>query len=194
MRYRRTRRRRVGALGPRVAALGRRAAAGVAVVLVGVFAFGCASPRDVRKEFTPYVLSPGGSHQVFVATEDTPWKHEVIALLSAELGSDCRLHVDNLRTLHDLDAGEWDVVVVLSTYYAFGLQADTAEFLDRLGQSDRVILLVTSSITDLGDFGVDAVSAASTGSVGEDARALTPWKDPAVAAAELAQYVAVRLD
>jgi hypothetical protein len=160
--------------------------------MVVVLAAGCASPRDVRKEFEPYVLCQGGARQVFVATEDTPWKHDVVAALSAALGRDYCVSVENLAALGTVSVSEWDAVVVLSTIYAFGLQSDTAAFLERVergGQGDRVTMLVTSSISDLPDYGVDAISAASTGNVEEGARSLTPWRAPDEAARGLARLV-----
>ena len=164
------------------------------LLIVATVVAGCASPRDIRKEFEPYVLSPAGTHRVYVATEDTPWKQDVVARLSDELGHAYRLTVDNLRSLGDVRVAEWDAVVVLSTYYAFGLQSDTAAFLKRVQQKEKVILVATSSITDLKDYGVDAVSAASEGETKETARALTPARPADEVAREIAPLVRARAE
>ena len=126
---------------------------------------------------------------MLVAAEDTPWKQEVITELSAKLGAEYYISADNLAVLSEVSVEEWDVVIVLSTIYAFGLQSDTAAFVKRAMLKERIILLVSSSISDLPDYGVDAVSAASTGNVSEDARSLTPKRQPHDVAEELAGLI-----
>ena len=145
------------------------------VLLIGGMLGGCASPRDIRKEFEPYGLSLSGEHRIYVATEDTPWKQDVVTLLSIEL--------------NEIEIDDWDLVIVLSTFYAFGLQSDTAVFLDAVEEKDKVILLVTSAISDLEDYGVDAVTAASVGNTREDAKSLTSKKEPSEIAHHLAEMV-----
>jgi hypothetical protein len=173
----------------------RRLAALIVILLSGTFFItGCASPRDIRKEFEPYRLCPGDEYHVLVAAEDTSWKRDVIAELSGRLGTEYCLSVDNLAALEYVAVSEWDVVVILTTIYAFGLQSDTAAFLERAELKDRIVLLVTSSISDLKEYGVDAVSAASTGNVAEDARSLTPKREPADVAAELADLVRAKTE
>ena len=159
------------------------------VRLIGSVLGGCASPRDIRKEFEPYGLFLAGEHRIYVATEDTPWKQEVVTQLSVELGRDYSLTVENLQTLNQIRIDDWDVVIILSTFYAFGLQSDTAVFMEALEQRDRVILVVTSAISDLEDSGVDSVTAASVGNTKEDAESLTPKKEPGEIALQLAQSV-----
>ncbi|MBU8913474.1 MAG: hypothetical protein KOO61_05575 [Spirochaetales bacterium] len=164
------------------------------VLLIGSMLHGCASPRDIRKEFEPYGLSLSGEYRIYVATEDTPWKQEIVTLLSIELGKDYGLTVENLQTLNQIEIDDWDLVIVLSTFYAFGLQSDTAVFLDALEDKDKVILLVTSAISDLEDYGVDAVTAASVGNTREDAKSLTSRKEPSEIAHQLAKLVFARTE
>ena len=159
------------------------------VLLIGSVLHGCASPRDIRREFEPYGLSLSGEHRIYVATEDTPWKQDVVTLLSIELGEDYSLTVENLQMLNEIEIDDWDLVIVLSTFYAFGLQSDTAVFLDAVEEKDKVILLVTSAISDLEDYGVDAVTAASVGNTREDAKSLTSKKEPSEIAHHLAEMV-----
>ena len=49
--------------------------------------------------------------------------------------------------------------------------------------------MVTSAISDLEDSGVDSVTAASVGNTKEDAKSLTPKKEPGEIALQLAQFV-----
>ncbi len=159
------------------------------VLLTSSMLRGCASPRDIRKEFEPYGLSLAGEQRIYVATEDTPWKQEVVSQLSIELGEDYSLTVENLQTLNQIEIDDWDLVIVLSTFYAFGLQSDTASFLEALEEKEKVILMVTSAISDLEDYGVDSVTAASVGNTREDAQSLTSKKEPSEIALQLAQFV-----
>ena len=172
----------------------RAAVKGIVIILVAFLAGGCVSPREIRKEFEPYSICPGDRYHLFVATEDTTWKHDVVDHLAEDLGDQYCLSVQNLAALGTASVGQWDAVVVLTTIYAFGLQSDTAGFLERAEQKERIVLLVTSSISDLKEYGVDAVSAASTGNVGEDARSLTPRRQPDDVAAELARLVRLRVE
>ena len=171
----------------------KRIFTGLAIILltamISIMLLGCASPRAIRKEFDPYTLNQNGTYKICVATEDTPWKQEVISMVAIELGSSYSLQVENLRFLEEIQTGEWDAVLVISTFYAFGLQSDTEAFLSELQEKENIILLVTSAISDLGDYGVSAVTAASIGKTKEDARSLTPKREPEGVAAEIAQII-----
>ena len=166
----------------------------IMVLLIGSTLSTCASPRDIRREFEPYGLSPAGEHRIYVATEDTPWKQEVVAHLSVELGAEYSLTVENLHTLNQIEMDDWDIVIVLSTFYAFGLQSDTAVFLEVLDQTSKVILMVTSAISDLEDYGVDSVTAASVGNTRETAKSLTARGEPSQIALQIAQLVFARTE
>jgi hypothetical protein len=161
--------------------------------LLSIFLLGCASPRAIRKEFDPYTLNQNGKYKICIAAEDTPWKQEVISQLAQELGSEYSMKVENLRFLSEVQTEEWDIVLIFSTFYAFGLQSDTESFMNELDEKENTILVVTSAISDLGDYGVSAVTAASIGNTKEDAKSLTPKREPTDVAAEIAQLIKDKL-
>jgi hypothetical protein len=81
------------------------------------------------------------------------------------------------------------MILVLSTFYAFGLQSDTEAFLSELLEKDKTILVVTSAISDLDDYGIDSITAASIGNTKEDAKSLTPKREPSAVSAEILQLI-----
>ena len=150
---------------------------------------GCASPRAVRIEFEPYRINQDGQFQIYIATEDTPWKQEVVSQLALQLGPDYSLTIENLSSQSNLKTSEWDVILILSTFYAFGLQSDTEAFLSGLQEKKKTILVVTSAINDLGDYGIDSITAASVGNTKKDAFLLTPKREPAEVSVEILQLI-----
>ena len=159
------------------------------IAVISIFFTSCASPRAIRIEFDPYEVNQDGKYQVYIATEDTPWKQEVVSQLALELGPDYNLKIENLSSLNDIQTGEWDVILVLSTFYAFGLQSDTEAFLGELLEKDKTILVVTSAISDLSDYGIDSITAASVGNTKEDAKSLTPKREPSAVSNEILQLI-----
>jgi len=155
------------------------------IAVISIFLTSCASPRAIRIEFDPYEVNQGGKYQIYIATEDTPWKQEVVSQLALDLGPDYNLKIENLSSLNDIQTGEWDVILVLSTFYAFGLQSDTEAFLSELLEKDKTILVVTSAISDLSDYGIDSITAASIGNTKEDAKSLTPKREPSAVSDEI---------
>ena len=156
---------------------------------VSLFLAGCASPRAVRIEFEPYRINQDGQYQIYIAAEDTPWKQEVVSQLALQLGPDYSLTIENLSSLSNLKTGDWDVILVLSTFYAFGLQSDTEAFLSKVQEKEKTILVVTSAINDLGDYGIDSITAASVGNTKRDAFLLTPKREPAEVSVEILQLI-----
>ena len=156
---------------------------------VGLFLAGCTSPRAIRLEFEPYRINQDGKYKIYIATEDTPWKQEVVSQLAIQLGPDYRLTIENLRSLSTLQTGDWDVILILSTFYAFGLQSDADAFLSSLQEKEKTILVVTTAISDTGDYGVDSITAASVGLTKEDAPLLTPKREPSAISDKILQLI-----
>ncbi len=137
---------------------------GVALLLCG-----CAVPRLMwPQKDLPCGESPGmaGGHVVLVASRSSEFKKALVNKLGNALASarvtQRTIGVDDLK---EIDAAEYDAVVVISTCIAWGLDPDVQVFLKRQKEHANIILVTTSGdggwLPDTGSRDIDAISSAS---------------------------------
>ncbi len=137
---------------------------GVALLLCG-----CSVPRLMwPQKDLPSSESPGmtGGHVVLVASRSSEFKKALVNKLSNALISgritQRTIGVDNLK---EIDAAEYDAVVVISTCIAWGLDPEVQLFLNRQEKHADIILVTTSGdagwLPNTGNSDIDAISSAS---------------------------------
>jgi hypothetical protein len=141
----------------------------VVVLCLSLLHMSCSVPRRIwrQDDIEPYE-SGGGSadRSVLIASSTSDFKEALVARIRASLEDDrTYLKVIGLGELEDVDADQYDALVIINRCVAWGLDTNADSFLDRHEDYDNIVVLTTS-----GDGGwlpakkgraFDAVSAAS---------------------------------
>lgn len=108
------------------------------------------------------VNEPSSERRLLIATQGSAFKDAVVAGIVEKLRQrPIFIRVIDVSDLANVDAKEWDGIVVLHTIEYGKAPAAAQRFVDRLGGSHKVVVLSTSGRGDLKIEGVDAISSAS---------------------------------
>ena len=135
-----------------------------------IYLSGCAVPRVLwPQKDLPHTESLGkpGGPIVLMASRDSEFKRALVR----EIGDALVSKGINQRTigvddLNGIESSDYDVVVVISSCIAWGLEKDVQVFLKRQENNSHIILVATSGdggwLPNTLDKDVDAISSAST--------------------------------
>jgi len=130
---------------------------------------GCAVPRTLwPQKDLPRAELPGTleGYVVLVASRSSDFKEALVAELGEALGSagvtQVTVGVDDLK---EIDAADYDAIVVISKCIASGLDPKVRSFLDRQNEQTNIIAVTTSGdggwLPNMEDREFDALSSAS---------------------------------
>ena len=106
--------------------------------------------------------SPTATKRVYIATDKSEWKLEVIHQVISTLQDRVNFRVENLTSLPLVKLDEWDAVLIVAPVYMATLQADAANFAKAAPDKSKLLLLGTAGKSEIKIDGVDSITAAST--------------------------------
>lgn len=118
---------------------------------------------DLRPSETP---AEGDKHIVLVAARSSEFKEALAAKLRQSLLSDnIAVKIAGVGNLKQIDAKNYDAVIVMSACMAWGLDPEVQAFINRQARCANVIMVITSAsggwVPDKGGRDYDALSSAS---------------------------------
>jgi len=130
--------------------------------------FGCAVPQLLPQKDLPPTerIGPTGGRVVLVASRSSEFKRTLVEkLVEAVVSSGMAQKTVGVGDLKEIDPSGYDVIVVISTCLAWGLDRDVQTFLNRQEKHANIILVTTSGdggwLPDRNGREFDAVSSAS---------------------------------
>jgi hypothetical protein len=161
----------------------------VVLVLIGLVLTGCRSPVPhliwPQKDLEPAErYDPTAPRRVLLASRASDFKAELVRRIEEELrGDSVYIRRIGIRQLRSAAANQYHAVVIVSTAMAWTLDPRVTDFLQKVRDRSRVILVTTSGggdwMPEPGDY--DALAAASR------------MDDAARLAAQVARAVRTRL-
>lgn len=101
-------------------------------------------------------------HRILIATQGSDFKDEVVRGVTDELRTQqVYVKVIDISGLTDVQEAEWSAIVILHTWEYQKPPADIRKFIERIGKSDKIVLLITSGSGTGKLDGIDAVTSAS---------------------------------
>ena len=120
----------------------------LSVVTLSIFIAGCAVPQWFWPQKDIAVAGDREkpeSAAVLIASRSSEYKKLLVAELHKQLESEgVPLMIVGVADLKNLDARHYEVVVVINTCLAWGLDRDVHSFLNRQSTTENIILLTTS--------------------------------------------------
>jgi hypothetical protein len=108
------------------------------------------------------VNDPSSAQHLLIATQGSAFKNAAVAGVIERLRErPIFIQVVDVTALPDVDEGRWDAIVVLHTIEYGKPPAAAQAFVDRVGETGKVVVLSTSGAGDFKIEGVDAISSAS---------------------------------
>jgi menaquinone-dependent protoporphyrinogen IX oxidase len=108
------------------------------------------------------VNDPSSEQHLLIATQGSAFKDAVVAGVVERLSErPIFIQVVDVTALPDADESDWDAIIVLHTIEYGKAPAPAQTFVDRVGQSGKVVVLSTSGAGDFKIEGIDAISSAS---------------------------------
>lgn len=104
------------------------------------------------------------AQKVLIATQGSTYKEAVVARLIEKLDTDTvYVRVTDVSNLETVVADDWADIVILNTSIANKMNRDTRNFLNRLGPSEKVVVITTSGGGDFEppNLDVDGITTAS---------------------------------
>ena len=137
---------------------------GVAVLALVIFAFlawyKIHYSMDVARSYE--VNSPELKSRVLVATQGSEFKDAIVAGIVDHLKQrQVYIKVVDVAALPQVNADKWNAVVLIHTWQNMKPQADAENFLERVKDFSKVIVLTTSGNGNFKMEGVDAITTAS---------------------------------
>jgi len=131
--------------------------------------FGCALPQllSTQKDLPPSeTIGPTDGHVVLVASRSSEFKKTLVEkLIEAVVSAGMAQKTVGVGDLKEIEASEYDVIVVISTCLGWELDRDVQTFLNRQEKHTNIILVTTSAsggwLPDKGGRDFDAISSAS---------------------------------
>ncbi len=118
------------------------------------FSMGAAQPFEVN--------DPQSSTRVLIATQGSEFKDAVVAGVVAHLKANAvYVKVIDVSALPGVNEGEWNAIALLHTWEMRKPPREVKAFVDRAGNSGKLVVLTTSGAGIFKMDGVDAISSAS---------------------------------
>jgi len=138
--------------------------------LLVVVVCSCTLPQYIwpQKDIGFHEINPPDlDKRVLIASRDSEFKRAVIDRILIEFQDQpVYLKVIGIADLPEEDATRYSTVVLINTCMAWTIDTTVAQFIDKYGQLDSIIVLTTSDsgnvLPDLENRKIDAMSSAST--------------------------------
>jgi hypothetical protein len=120
-----------------------------------------------QKDLSPSeTIGAMDGHVVLVASRSSEFKKTLVEkLIEAVVSAGMAQKTVGVGDLKEIDPSEYDVIVVISSCHAWGLERDVQTFLNRQKKHANIILVTTSGkggwLPDKGGRDFDAISSAS---------------------------------
>lgn len=132
-----------------------------------LFLFGCAVSHLLQKDLPrSETIGAKGAPVVLVASRSSEYKKRLVEKLTESVAHEGMAQKTvGVSDLKEIEPSEYDVIVVISTCFAWGLDRDVEAFLDRQEKHANIVLVTTSGdggwLPDKSGRDFDAVSSAS---------------------------------
>lgn len=138
----------------------------IAIAAVAIAAIGFVGWYRIHFSMDPVtgftVNEPSSERRILIATQGSAFKDAVVAGTVEKLRQrPIFIRVIDVNDLANVNSKEWDAIVVLHTIEYGKAPAAAQTFVDRAGDSRKVVVLSTSGRGDFKIEGVDAISSAS---------------------------------
>jgi hypothetical protein len=138
----------------------------IAIAAVAIAGIGFVSWYRIHFSMDPVtgftVNAPSSERRILIATQGSAFKDAVVAGTVEKLRQrPIFVRVIDVSDLANVDAKEWDAIIVLHTIEYGKAPAPAQRFVDRIGDSRKIVVLSTSGRGDFKIEGVDAISSAS---------------------------------
>lgn len=148
----------------RVASTRRKVLWGIGILVAVMLGFGSwykiHYSMGTAREFE--VNSRSTQPRVLLATQGSDFKDSIVRGIVEHLKQrPAHVRVIDVGALHTVDEADWDAIVVIHTWEMRQPQRDAKEFIDRLENMRKVVLMSTSGAGTFKMDGVDEISAAS---------------------------------
>lgn len=108
------------------------------------------------------VKTPAAAAKVLIATQASAFKDSVVAGVVEHLGlRPAYVKVIDVSALSSVHEADWNAILVIHTWEMRQPQPDAKQFMERIGDHHKVIVLSTSGAGTLKLDGVDTISSAS---------------------------------
>lgn len=111
---------------------------------------------------TTEINDPSLTAKILIASQGSAYKREVVAsVVDAFREAEVYLKVTDVTNLTDLQATDWDAIVILHTWEMWRPQINAASFIKRTVDKDKLIVLATSGSGEEMMDEVDGITSAS---------------------------------
>lgn len=133
----------------------------VALVILG-FMISCKGHPSVSPAREFEVKSPVAAAKVLIATQGSAFKDSVVGGVVAHLRlRPAYVKVIDVSALSSVHEADWNAILVIHTWEMGQPQPDAKQFMKRIGDHHKVIVVSTSGAGTLKLDGVDTISSAS---------------------------------
>jgi hypothetical protein len=140
----------------------KRALGAIAVLAVARGLMSCHAMHFMKRAQEFEINSRAADSKVLIATQGSAFKDSIVAGAVAHLKPrGIYVRVIDVSALPSVQEADWNVIVVIHTWEMHRPQADAANFIAKLRDSRKIIVLSTSGAGSLKMEGVDAISSAS---------------------------------
>lgn len=116
---------------------------------------------EVAKSFE--IKIPNQERELLIATQGSEFKEAIVNGVIAEFkGKPVYIKVIDVRQLSSINIDDWNAVFLLHTWESWKPQANAKQFLDRIQNKNKIIVLATSGEGNEKIKGVDAFTSASS--------------------------------
>jgi len=108
------------------------------------------------------INTPNAPVHILIATQGSEFKNRVTETLIAQLNHDSiYVMVIDVSRLDSIQEGEWNVIVLMHTWENWEPQPDAEQFVNRVVDKRKLIVLTTSGAGDNQMDGIDGIASAS---------------------------------
>jgi glycine cleavage system pyridoxal-binding protein P len=131
--------------------------------LMGVFFLSWyAAKHSMDEARTFQVNEQHTQHRLLIATQGSTFKDSVVSVVVDQLRTQpIYISVIDVSQLPKVNENDWSAIVILHTWQIFGPQEDAKEFIERIVNKDKLIVVSTSGSAEERMEGVDGMTSAS---------------------------------
>ncbi|MBC8193083.1 MAG: hypothetical protein ISR87_00910 [Candidatus Marinimicrobia bacterium] len=108
--------------------------------------------------------NPVFSEKILIATQGSTYKNEVVQRLAEKLSSrEVYIKITDVSNLDSIAPSAWSNIIILNTSIADNMNSHVRQFVDRVGPSDKIMVITTSGGGDFTppNLEVDGITTAS---------------------------------
>jgi hypothetical protein len=116
-----------------------------------------------QPKIKPYEINTSdASAHILIAAQGKDYKKDTLEVIANHYaGKDVFISVIDISGLSDVNVEKWDYLVLFSAIQMYELDPDVQEFLNHVGEDERILLYNTSGGSQIGFGNIDAITSAS---------------------------------